>query len=114
MQKGRPQKKKIIHEQPRIDHFSPKGRPEFPDEIELSIEEYESVRLSDFMRLQQKQAAEMMGISQQSFSRIIRAARSKIADAIVNAKVIHIKGGNFVNKRCLDVANKLKRRKTTN
>ncbi|MBU1895083.1 MAG: DUF134 domain-containing protein [Candidatus Omnitrophota bacterium] len=111
MPKGRPQKKKIIHEQPRIDRFSPKGRPEFPDEIELSIEEYESIRLADFVRLQQKQSAEMMGISQQSFSRIIRAARCKMADAIVNAKIMHIKGGNFVNKRCLDITNKLKRRK---
>ena len=60
---------------------------------------------------QQKKASEMMGISQQSFSRIVREARKKLSDAIVNAKIIKIEGGNFINKRSHDLANKIKRRK---
>ncbi len=108
--RGRPKKKKIIREQPRIDHFSPRGRPGRPEEVVITIEEYESIRLSDQLGLAQKKAAQMMGISQQSFSRIVRNARRMIADAIVNAKIIRIEGGDYVNKRSLDIADKLKRK----
>lgn len=108
--KGRPKKKKIIHEQPRIDHFSPRGRPGRPDEAIIAIEEYEAIRLQDYLGMQQKQAAEMMGISQQSFSRIVRDGRRKVSDAIVNAKIIRIVGGSFINKRSMDIAAKLKRK----
>ncbi len=108
--KGRPRKKKIIQEQPRIDHFSPRGRPGRPDEAIVSMEEYEAMRLYDYMGLQQKKAAVMMGISQQSFSRIVREARKKVSDAIVNAKIIRIEGGDFVSKCSIDVAKKLQRK----
>ena len=108
--KGRPRKKKIVHEQPRIDLFSPQGRPGNPDEITLPIEGYESIRLADYLGLPQKKAADMMGISQQSFSRMVREARRSVSDAIVNAKVIRIEGGNYVNKSSLRIISKLKRR----
>ncbi|MFQ5953003.1 MAG: DUF134 domain-containing protein [Candidatus Omnitrophota bacterium] len=108
--RGRPRKKKIIREQPRIDHFSPRGRPGRPEESVITIEEYETIRLADQLGLPQKKAAQMMGISQQSFSRIIRNARKMIADAIVNAKIIRIEGGDYINKRSLDIAHKLKRK----
>jgi predicted DNA-binding protein (UPF0251 family) len=109
MMKGRPKKKKIVQEEPRIDHFSPRGRPGRPDESIVAMEEYEAIRLHDYLGMQQKQAAEMMGISQQSFSRIVRDARRKVSDAIVNAKIIRIEGGHFINKRAMEVANKLRR-----
>ncbi len=109
-QRGRPKKKKIIHEQPRIDHFSPRGRPGRPEESVVSIEEYETLRLSDQLGFPQKKAAQMMGISQQSFSRIVRNARKMVADAIVNAKIIRIEGGDYINKRSMDIADKLKRK----
>lgn len=108
--KGRPKKKKIIQQGPRIDHFSPRGRPGRPDETTVTLEEYEAIRLYDYQGMEQKSAAAMMGISQQSFSRLVREARKKIADALVNAKIIRIEGGNFVNKRSIDIANKLKRK----
>ncbi len=109
-QKGRPRKKKIIHEQPRIDLFNPGGRPGRPEEVIVAIEEYEAIRLHDYLGMSQKTAAQMMGISQQSFSRIVREARKKVADAIVNAKIIRIEGGDFVNKRSMDLAKRLRRR----
>jgi len=109
--RGRPRKKKVVHEQPRIEYFSPRGRPGRPDEVVVAMEEYEAVRLADHMGMDQKQAAGLMDISQQSFSRIIRNARKKISDAIVNAKIIRIEGGDFVNQRSLEIARKLQRKK---
>jgi len=112
MQKrGRPKKRKIIHQNPTIDHFSPHGRPGKPDEIIVALEEYEAIRLHDHSGMNQKDAAKMMHISQQSFSGIVRDARKKISDALINAKILKIEGGHFHNKRTLDITNKLKRKK---
>ncbi len=108
--RGRPRKRKIVQGEPSIDHFSPRGRPGRPDEVIMSIEEYESLRLADLLSLPQKCAADMMGISQQSFSRIVRKARNSVADAIVNAKIIRIEGGDYINKRSMDVMSKLTRK----
>ncbi|MEA3489163.1 MAG: DUF134 domain-containing protein [Candidatus Omnitrophota bacterium] len=104
--KGRPKKKKIVQDRPRIDHFSPRGKPGRPDEAIVAMEEYESIRLHDYLGMHQKEAARMMGISQQSFSRIVREARKKVSDALVNAKIIRIEGGHFVRKMSLDVEKK--------
>lgn len=107
---GRPRKKKIVQGQPRIDNFMPRGSAGELEEVVMPLEAYESLRLADHLNLSQKKAAEMMGISQQSFSRIVRGARSVVADAIVNAKVIKIEGGDFINKRSMDLMSKLKRK----
>jgi predicted DNA-binding protein (UPF0251 family) len=50
------------------------------------------MRLVDFKRLRQAEAAKSMGISQQTLSRTLRKARKIIADAIVNGKIIRIHG----------------------
>jgi len=107
---GRPRKKKLVQQEPVIEHFSPRGRPGRPDEIVVSVEEYETIRLADYLGMDQKGAAKMMDISQQSFSRIVRTARKKVSDAIVNAKIIRIEGGDFINKRSLNIIEKLKRK----
>jgi len=107
--KGRPRKKKVVGAFPRTDHFSPRGRPGRPDEVTLAMEEYEALRLADQLGKPQKEAAEMMDISQQSFSRIVRKARQNVADALINAKIIRIEGGDFVKKQSLDIAKKLSR-----
>jgi predicted DNA-binding protein (UPF0251 family) len=37
----------------------------------------------------------MMHISRGTFQRIIKNARQKVADALVNGKMIHIEGGHY-------------------
>lgn len=96
--KGRPKKKKIVQDGSKTGHFSPRGKPGRPDEMLVAMEEYEAIRLHDYLGMQQKEASEMMGISQQSFSRLVREARKKLADAIVNAKIIRISGGDFISR----------------
>lgn len=65
------------------------------DEVVLSIEEVESIRLSDFLEMEQDDAARSMNVSRGTFQRIVGSARKKTADAIVNGKTIRIDGGNY-------------------
>ena len=63
------------------------------EEVVLSLDEFEALRLADFEGLYQEQSASMMNISRQTFGRIIDSARKKIADALVNGKSLKIEGG---------------------
>lgn len=94
--RGRPKKYRLIRLDPKINQFSPRGRPGRPDEADLNMDEFESVRLANFLGLSQKEAAKSMHISQQTFSRILKKANKKIADCLVNGKIIKIQGGYYV------------------
>lgn len=94
--RGRPKKDRIVRADPKICQFSPRGKPGRPDETELAIDEFETIRLADYMSLSQKDAAKSMQISQQTFSRILKRARRLISDVIVNGKIIRIRGGTYV------------------
>jgi len=59
----------------------------------LTLDEFEAIRLSDLEGLEQLAAAKQFKISRPTFSRILSAARNKIADGLVNIKAIRIEGG---------------------
>jgi predicted DNA-binding protein (UPF0251 family) len=63
------------------------------DEIVMTLDEFEAMRLADLDGLYQEHAAEQMSISRTTFSRIIDSAHRKIADAIVHGKALRIEGG---------------------
>lgn len=94
--RGRPKKYRIVRLDPKIAQFSPRGRPGRPDEIDLSMDEFEAIRLADHMGLSQKEAAKSMRISQQTFSRILTKARKSIARGLINGNTIKIQGGHYV------------------
>lgn len=60
------------------------------DEIILTKEEMEAVKLKDFDGLEQTKAAEKMNTSQSTFQRILSSARIKISEAIVKSKALKI------------------------
>ncbi len=81
---------------PLITYFKPAGIPlRDLEEICLSVEELEAVRLKDQEDLEQEQCAEKMNVSRPTFVRILDSARKKIADALIQGKAIRIEGGNF-------------------
>ena len=92
--KGRPKKIRIIQRMPRVSQFSPRGRAGRPDEVELSIDQFEAMKLSDYQGFSQAQGAMAMRLSRPSFGRILREARKKISDALVNGKIIKVRMGN--------------------
>lgn len=93
--KGRPKKARNIENRPKILVFSPRGRPGRPDEVDLKYEELEALRLADLNRLRQIDAAKIMGVSRQSFGRILNRARKTIANALVSGKIIRVTGGCY-------------------
>jgi predicted DNA-binding protein (UPF0251 family) len=79
-----------------VTYFKPAGIPlRDLEEVCMSIEEAEAIRLKDLEGLEQEQGAEKMNVSRPTFQRILASARQKVADALLNGKAIRIDGGNF-------------------
>ncbi len=88
--RGRPKKVRYIQRMPKVTLFSPRGKPGRPDEILLSIDQYEALKLADYQGFDQVQGAIVMKVSRPSFGRILRSARKNVSDALVNGKIIKI------------------------
>jgi predicted DNA-binding protein (UPF0251 family) len=79
---------------PDTNYFKPRGIPlDMLEEVNLTLDELEAVRLADLEGLYQEDAAKKMNISRQTFGNIIERAHKKIADALLNAKALKIEGG---------------------
>ena len=79
---------------PTSNYYKPRGIPiSVLEEVILTTDELEAIRLADLDGLYQEKAAEYMTISRQTFGNIIRSAHKKIADALVNGKALKIEGG---------------------
>ncbi|MCX5848363.1 MAG: DUF134 domain-containing protein [Deltaproteobacteria bacterium] len=100
----RPKCRRNICGIPDKNYFKPRGIPTVDlEEIVLSLDEFEAVRLADYEQLYQEEAATKMNISRQTFGRIIEAAHKKIADVLINGKALKIEGGEVAldeNKSC--------------
>lgn len=93
---SRPPKCRRVEFLPGVTFFKPAGVPlRDLEEVAMSVEEAEALRLKDLEGLEQEQGAEKMNVSRPTFQRILAAARHKVADALLNGKAIRIEGGNF-------------------
>jgi len=92
----RPRRCRRVWLEPNITYFKPAGIPVRElEEVVLTVDEFEAIRLKDLEGLEQEEAAKKMNISQPTFFRLLNSARKKIADAIVNGKAIKIEGGSY-------------------
>jgi len=81
---------------PESNYFKPRGIPlSLLEEIVLTVDEFEAIRLADLENLYQEEAAEKMNVSRQTFGRIIDSAHKKVAEALVKGKALKIEGGEF-------------------
>jgi uncharacterized protein len=104
----RPVKCRRVAFLPDVLYFKPAGIPARDlDEVELTIDELESIRLADLEGLYQEDAAGHMCVSRQTFANILVSARSKIAECLIQGKALRIEGGkieaqerDFICKDC--------------
>ncbi|MFX1480137.1 MAG: DUF134 domain-containing protein [Promethearchaeota archaeon] len=104
---GRRRHRRWVSQPPSNLYFSNEAPPT-EDSIILTIAEFEAMRLKHYVGLNQKVAAEKMGVSQPTFSRILESAHRKNTLALIEGKMIKIYGGDvdyrisFVGYGCLD------------
>lgn len=94
-----PRKKQFrkVSKEPLISIFKPAGIPAKElDEIFITVDEFEAVRLADYEGMNQREASDVMHVSQPTFNRILTSARKKIAETIVRGIVLRIEGGEYV------------------
>ncbi len=91
---ARPSRCRRVCEEPAFDRFAPCGR-DGVEEVSLTVDEYEVIRLVDYEKKTHAQCAEQMDISRTTVTEIYEKARYKIADCLVNGKLLRIAGGNY-------------------
>lgn len=93
---ARPTKHRLIESVPESTYFKPRAIPLSElEEVILSLEELESLKLKFLGKLEQEKAAKKMNVSRTTFWRIYNKAGEKIADALINGKAIKIEGGYY-------------------
>jgi len=79
---------------PGATYFKPAGVPlRVLEEVTLTLDEFEALRLADLEGLYQEGAAEQMQVSRPTFGRIVESARQKVADVLVRGKALRVEGG---------------------
>ena len=87
----RPRLCRRIKFNPNTTYFKPQGIPiRNLEEIELTAEEVEALRLKNIKELDQIECAKKMNTSQSTFQRILSSAYKKISQAIIEGKAIKI------------------------
>ncbi|MBP7609824.1 MAG: DUF134 domain-containing protein [Steroidobacteraceae bacterium] len=88
---SRPTCPRNIRHTPPSDYFKPAGVPlRDMEEVVLGSDELEAMRLADAGGMYHVEAAKHMGVSRQTFDRIVKSARSKVAKALCGGMALKI------------------------
>ena len=102
----RPKKQRMVHGEPEIVYFKPAGVPlRDLEEVALTVEEAEALRLKDMLGMDQEECAAKMKVSRPTFQRVLSSARRKVAEFIVKGKSLRIGGGDYTMGRGLKGGN---------
>ncbi|HIY34455.1 MAG TPA: DUF134 domain-containing protein [Candidatus Eubacterium faecigallinarum] len=90
---SRPKKHRRICSVPDEKKFNLSGNKK--KTVDMTVDEYEVVRLIDYVGLTQQECAKQMDVARSTVTAIYDTVRRKISDSIVNNKAINIDGGDF-------------------
>ena len=92
----RPFKPRRVSSMPRFTYFKPTGIPmPLLEEVVLTVDEVEALRLKDIEKLEQHECAQKMDVAQSTLQRILVSAREKLTRAIIEGKALRIHGGPY-------------------
>ncbi len=92
----RPRKKRTVRNLPKARGFRPIGIPaHLIKNSKLSIDEYEAIRLVDYVGLNHKRASERMHISRPTLTRLLKSARGKMAIMLIEGRKLFLSGGDY-------------------
>jgi len=95
----RPPRQRIVTGQPIATVYKPAGVPARDLQwVNLTLDEFEAIRLIDGQGLDQQSVAEQMGVSRPTVTRILGAARSKIAVVLTHGQALAIQGGPVMSQ----------------
>jgi predicted DNA-binding protein (UPF0251 family) len=92
----RPRKWRKVCCLPEINRFGPIDfQKDMSNYVKMTVDEYETIRLIDLEGLTQEECAEQMNVARTTVQGIYNEARKKLADSLVNGKVLWIEGGEY-------------------
>lgn len=65
------------------------------EHVQITVDELEALRLSDFEGLSHEVVAQQMKVSRPTVTRMLAKAHQAVADALVHGKAIRIEGGDY-------------------
>ena len=92
----RPRKWRKVCCLPESNRFGPLGSSkDDANYIVMTVDEYETIRLIDLEGFTQEECANQMNIARTTVQGIYVDARKKLAESLVNGKVLWIEGGEY-------------------
>ena len=91
---ARPVKRRRVCGLPPVGAFRPEGGPGGPV-IEVTVDEYEAVRLIDLLGLTQEECAAQMNVARTTVQAIYDSAREKLACMLAEGRPLTVQGGTY-------------------
>lgn len=80
---------------PKNNKFGPLNSFNEDNSVTMTVDEYEAVRLIDLEGFTQEECAKQMNVARTTVQGIYIEARRKLAESLVNGKVLFIAGGEY-------------------
>ncbi|MEM2134838.1 MAG: DUF134 domain-containing protein [Candidatus Jordarchaeaceae archaeon] len=89
---GRPKIPRCISNPPPVSQLSPTSlsREAALEPIKMFYDEYEALRLIDYLGLDQEEAGKRMGVSRGTVWRLLQSARKKLVSTIVEGRELQL------------------------
>lgn len=88
----RPIRKRRVYQQPGSFWFT--GNQPSRGEVVLTLDEFEAVRLCDYVGLEQGEVAKRLEVARSTFQNILNQARKKLAEVLIYGKDLRIEEGS--------------------